>query len=168
MAAAARREPLVVEGRHQASDTRGERQLAWAVLETAFNDLGAEGINQISKLARYEARLFCTALDGEWAHARRKWCDLAELDESSFVRAAQRLVASLPTVVEPPPPPRVKRKYTKTGAEHRTAKMTDDSIREMRAAMAGGASVRSCARQWSLAKSTAQAIRDRHTWAHVQ
>jgi hypothetical protein len=102
MAAAARREQLVVEGLERAADTRGERQLAWAVLETAFNDLTAEGANQISKKARMEARLFCTNLDGEWAHSRRKWCDLAELDESSFVRAARRVVNANPHVMDIP------------------------------------------------------------------
>ena len=168
MAATSRREPLIVEGRHQASDTRGERQLAWAVLETAFNDLSAEGVNQISKKARYEARLFCTALDGEWAVARRKWCDLAELDEGSFVRKAQSIVDALPIMITPPAPPRVKKTYSSRGDNHITAKMTEVGVREMRAAMAEGASLRSCARRWEMAKSSVEAIRDHRTWAHVQ
>lgn len=172
MAAASRREQLVVEGRHQAADTRGERQLAWAVLETAFNDLTAEGANQISNKARMEARLFCTSLDGEWAHSRRKWCDLAELDESSFVRAARRVVDESPTVVLPDPPAKPRQegsgKYTHTGEGNNMAKMTVGGIRDMRVMLAAGVGLRTCAKRWHLTKSTVEKIRDRKTWAHVQ
>jgi hypothetical protein len=97
MAATARRVPEV-EGATRSGDMRGELQLACAVVEAAFNDLTSDVPN-----VKFEARLFCTAIEGGWAQSRREWCTKAGIEESALVRAAKKVVAETTTVVLPTP-----------------------------------------------------------------
>lgn len=60
--------------------------LACAVLEMALQDVRSRGQHDY----RSEAELFCLNETGGWARRRRFWCDIAGIDEASFVAAARR------------------------------------------------------------------------------
>jgi hypothetical protein len=53
------------------------------------------------------------------------------------------------------------------GMAHGSAKLTDDDVRAIRAAHAGGQSIYSLARDYDVAKGTIRAIVRRETWTHL-
>jgi hypothetical protein len=78
------------------TDVRGEIALWRAVLLRALED--GEGVGQCiphgaGQQVRSDATAFLTASSGSWAQARRRICDLAQVEPEAFERlACARLV----------------------------------------------------------------------------
>lgn len=72
------------------------RTLALAVIDQALRDISADVSPRAARLSQsqtkphevQEAEHFLTDQAGEWASARRDWCDLAGLDESALRQKA--------------------------------------------------------------------------------
>ena len=156
------------------------------MLETAFNDLSSTSGSDAPQRARREARLFCTNPDGDWAVSRRKWCDLAELDEGSFVRAAKKVVADAPpVVVRDRSPSRGGRNYVskshaktkvnrphqkggqKTGEGNTQSKLKLAQVLEIKGYFAQGFGARRVSQMTHVPQTTCFDIQSGHTWATV-
>lgn len=95
-------------------DVKGEIALWRAVLLRALED--AEGVGQCiphgaGQKIRWEATTFLTAPSGSWAQARRRVCDLAQVEPEAFERLARaRLVRREPAPSVPKHPLIVRRR----------------------------------------------------------
>jgi hypothetical protein len=69
-------------------DGSGSKALACAVLEVAYHDLRSTAESKNNLL---EAQMFCLSTEGGWAKSRKFWCELAGMEESVYVAAAQRV-----------------------------------------------------------------------------
>ena len=73
-----------------------EWRLAGEVLRQAIEDAqGHPGEFRLNWLDIQEARSFCTDAGGEWAEARREWCDAGGFTPECFRATALRALASV-------------------------------------------------------------------------